>query len=38
MKGLFFLELKDLDFIMLMTRDKEYNIFAIIPMSTNHTR
>ena len=37
MKSLFFLELEDLDFIVLLTRGKEYNIFAIIPISTNHT-
>ena len=38
MKGLFFLELEDLDFIVLLTRGKGYNVFAIISMSANHTK
>ena len=38
MKGPFFLELENLDFIVLLTRGKENNVFAIILMSTNHTR
>ena len=38
MKGPFLLELEDLDFIVLLTRDKEYNVFSIIPMSANYTR
>ena len=38
MKSPFFLELEDLDFIVLLTRDKEYNVSTIIPISTNHIR